>query len=227
MAPAWPHDVQFTDRREAGEALARRLAAYAGRHDVVVLALPRGGVPVAFEVARALRAPLDVLVVRKLGFPGQAEFAMGAIASGGVRVMNDEIPPEYLPPTATVDAIAQAELIELTRRERAYRGHRALTPLIGRTVLLVDDGLATGTTMQAAVKAVRMMNPARVVVAVPVGSVQACAALGAIADELVCLATPEPFSAVGLWYREFPQTSDQEVADLLTSAAAFGEQGSG
>jgi putative phosphoribosyl transferase len=227
MVRIWPEDVQFADRREAGQALARRLKDYAGRRDVVVLALPRGGVPVAFEVARALGAPLDVLIVRKLGFPGHAEFAMGAIASGGVRVMNDEIPPERFPPPATIDAIAQAEQVELERRERAYRGHRALTPVKSRTVLLVDDGLATGATMQAAVKAVRLMDPARVVVAVPVGSIQAAAAVGTMADDLVCLSMPEPFTAVGLWYREFPQTTDEEVADLLARSEGREEQGNG
>jgi len=227
MARIWPEDVRFADRREAGQALARRLKAYAGRRDVVVLALPRGGVPVAFEVARVLHAPLDVLVVRKLGFPGHAEFAMGAIASGGVRVMNEELPPEYLPPPAVIEAVVSAEQAELERRERAYRGDRGLTPVKGQTALLVDDGLATGTTMLAAVKAVRSMAPARVVVAVPVGSVQACASLGAIVDELVCLSTPEPFTAVGLWYRAFTQTSDEEVADLLATAAGLEEPGSG
>lgn len=218
MVRAWRGEERFADRIEAGQTLARRLTAFAGRGDVVVLGLPRGGVPVAFEVARALRAPLDVLVVRKLGFPGQPEFAMGAIASGGVRVMNDEIPPEHLPSPATIDAVARAEQVELERRERAYRGHHVLTPLKGRIVLIVDDGLATGTTMHAAVRAVRQMSPARVVVAVPVGSRQACEALAVVADEVICLRTPEPFSAVGLWYDDFPQTSDEEVARLLATS---------
>ena len=221
MARVWSDDARFTDRCEAGRALARRLTAYASRRDVVVLALPRGGVPVAFEIASALHAPLDVLVVRKLGFPGHEEFAMGAIASGGVRVMNDDIPPEYLPPPEAIAAVTQVEQAELERRERAYRGDRVLTPVRGQTVLLVDDGLATGTTMQAAVKAVRLMAPARIVVAVPVGSVQACAALEPAVDEFVCLSTPEPFTAVALWYRDFPQTTDEEVAELLATATGF------
>jgi putative phosphoribosyl transferase len=207
---------RFADRREAGQALARRLAAYTDT-DAVVLGLPRGGVPVAFEVAAALHVPLDVLVVRKLGFPGHAEFAMGAIASGGVRVMNDEIPPDSLPAPSVIDRVAREEQHELERRERAYRGHRALTPVAGRLVLLVDDGLATGTTMRAAVRAIRALQPGRVVVAVPVASAQACEALGAVADEVVCLSTPEPFTAVGLWYDDFPQTSDDEVAALLST----------
>jgi predicted phosphoribosyltransferase len=211
--------ARFADRREAGQALAHRLVAWAGQ-DLVVLGLPRGGVPVAFEVARALHAPLDVLVVRKLGFPGQAEFAMGAIASGGVRVMNDEIPREYMPGPSEVEAVVRAEQIELERRERAYRGHHDLTPVAGRVVLLVDDGLATGTTMRAAVRAVRRLSPSRVVVAVPVASIQARDAVAALADDVVCLSTPEPFTAVGLWYDSFPQTSDEEVAELLSTPTA-------
>jgi predicted phosphoribosyltransferase len=216
MFGSFARGARFADRRQAGQALARRLATMA-HEDVVVLGLPRGGVPVAFEVARTLRAPLDVMVVRKLGFPGQPEFAMGAIASGGVRVMNDEIPREYMPAPMEVEAVARAEQLELERRERAYRGHHDLTPLAGRVVLLVDDGLATGTTMRAAVRAVRKLSPSRVVVAVPVASRQARDAVAAIADEVVCLQTPEPFSAVGLWYESFPQTSDEEVAGLLAT----------
>jgi predicted phosphoribosyltransferase len=163
-----------------------------------------------------------VLVVRKLGFPGHAEFAMGAIASGGVRVMNDEIPPEDMPTPAAVDAVARVEQLELERRERTYRGHHALTPIQDRVVLLVDDGLATGTTMRAAVRAVRQLSPARVVVAVPVASPQARDALAAVADDVICLRTPEPFAAVGLWYEEFPQTSDEEVAELLATPTVPG-----
>ena len=216
MLGAFSGEPRFANRREAGEALAHRLAGFASQ-DVVVFGLPRGGVPVAFEVARALRAPLDVLVVRKLGFPGHAEFAMGAIASGGVRVMNDEIPPQYMPTPAEVDDVTRAEQLELERRERAYRGHHALTPVKDRVVLLVDDGLATGTTMRAAVRAVRQLSPARIVVAVPVASMQARDALSAVADEVICLRTPEPFAAVGLWYQEFHQTSDDEVAELLST----------
>jgi predicted phosphoribosyltransferase len=208
--------TRFADRRAAGQALGRALSAFAGP-DVVVLALPRGGVPVGFEVATALGAPLDVLVVRKLGFPGHPEFAMGAIASGGVRVMNDEIPPGYLPTPTVIDEVIRAEQQELERRERAYRGHNDLVPVKGRTVLLVDDGLATGTTMRAAVRAVRQLAPSRIVVAVPVASTDACVALRSIADEVLCLRTPEPFNAVGLWYEVFDQTSDDEVARLLAT----------
>jgi predicted phosphoribosyltransferase len=207
-------ESRFADRSAAGEALGEALSPFAGS-DAVVLALPRGGVPVGFEVATALAVPLDVLVVRKLGFPGHPEFAMGAIASGGVRVMNDEIPAGYLPPAAQIDAVTRVEQEELERRERAYRGHHELISIQGRTVLLVDDGLATGTTMRAAVRAVRQLGPLRIVVAVPVGSREACSALRTVADEVVCLRTPEPFTAVGLWYEVFDQTSDDEVARLL------------
>lgn len=214
---------RFADRREAGIALAGRLSDYAGK-GTVVLALPRGGVPVAFEVARALGAPLDVLVVRKLGFPGHAEFAMGAIASGGIRVMNDEIPPDALPSERAIDRVAQEEQAELERRERVYRGTRPMTPVEGRVALLVDDGLATGTTMRAAVQAVRQMRPARMVVAVPVASVEARALVGAVADDVICLHTPQPFRAVGLWYADFPQTTDDEVRSLLARASTTREQ---
>jgi len=214
--------IRFADRREAGVALAGRLRGRLG-DGVVVLALPRGGVPVACEVARALSAPLDVLVVRKLGFPGHAEFAMGAIASGGVMVMNDEIPPDALPGAQAIDRVVREERLELERRERAYRGDRPMAPVAGRIAVLVDDGLATGTTMRAAVEAVRQLRPARIVVAVPVASEQARDLVSAVADEVICLRTPEPFHAVGLWYEDFPQTSDDEVRSLL---AAVGEEGS-
>jgi predicted phosphoribosyltransferase len=217
MAGIWNAPERFADRREAGEVLGRRLTAYANRPDVVVLGLPRGGVPVAYEVACALHAPLDVFVVRKLGFPGHAEFAMGAIASGGVRVLNEEIDPAYMPSREVIDQIARAEALELERREHAYRDGRPAAPIGGRVAILVDDGLATGSTMRAAVLAVRRLKPARVVVAVPVGSVEARDALAALADEMICLRTPEPFSAVGLWYVEFGQTSDEEVRELLAA----------
>jgi predicted phosphoribosyltransferase len=210
----------FADRREAGAALAARLEHYAHRTDVVVLALPRGGVPVGYEVARALAAPLDVFVVRKLGLPGHAELAMGAIASGGVRVLNQEVLQAYPISRETVDDVTRAEVRELERRERAYRGGRPLAPVDGKTVLLVDDGLATGSTMRAAVLAVRRLHPARVVVAVPVGASQTCHALRDAADEVVCASTPEPFNAVGLWYADFPQTTDEEVQQLLAQAHA-------
>ncbi len=208
--------LPYEDRRAAGRVLADALAPYRGRPDLLVLALPRGGVPVAYEVARALKAPLDVFVVRKLGFPGHEEYAMGAIASGGVRVMN---PMPGLPVTPEEVAAAVArELPELQRRERLYRGQRPAPELHGRTVIVIDDGLATGATMHAALLAIRQQQPARLVMAVPVGAADSCQALQAVADEVVCVATPEPFRAVGLWYRQFPQTSDDDVHTLLEDA---------
>lgn len=209
----------FEDRKEAGRALAARLRAYAGRSDVVVLALPRGGVPVAFPVAEALDAPLDLFLVRKLGTPGHRELAMGAIASGGIRVLNDEVVKWYGIPPHAIDAVARDEEQELMRREAAYREGRDGVPLEGRVVILVDDGLATGSTMMAAVKAVRQRNPARVIVAVPVGARDTCDALSTLADEVVCVRMPEPFSAVGQWYLDFNQTSDEEVRQLLRAHA--------
>lgn len=184
-------------------------------NDVVVLALPRGGVPVAYEVARSLRAPLDVFLVRKLGVPGHRELAMGAIASGGVRVLNDDIVRWYGVPASVIDEVALEEQAEIDRRQRAYRDGREPIGLQGRIVLLIDDGLATGSTMKAAVQAVRAHAPARIVVAVPVGAPETCRELAAVADEIVCARTPEPFSAVGQWYRDFSQTSDTEVRELL------------
>jgi predicted phosphoribosyltransferase len=195
--------------------LAERLEKYAGRPDVVVLGLPRGGVPVAFEVARVLEAPLDLFLVRKLGTPGHRELAMGAIASGGVRVLNDDVVRWYGITTDEIDAVAREEERELHRREAAYRGGRAPVPVEGRVVILVDDGLATGSTMRAAVAAARQRRPARVVVAVPVGAPETCDELSAIADEVVCVRTPQPFSAVGEWYVDFDQTTDEEVRRLL------------
>jgi putative phosphoribosyl transferase len=213
---AWNTDNQrFADRREAGRELARRLAAYKGRDDVVVLALPRGGVPVAYEVARALGAPLDVFLVRKLGVPGYRELAMGAIASGGVRVLNDDVVGWYGIAPSTIDEVARQEQAELERRERAYRGGRPPVDVAGRVVLLIDDGLATGSTMKAAVQAIRALGPSRIVVAVPVGAPETCRQLAEVTDEVVCARTPEPFSAVGLWYRDFSPTSDAEVSELL------------
>lgn len=205
----------FNDRREAGAVLAARLDNYKDRNDVVVLALPRGGVPVAYEVAQRLRAPLDVFLVRKLGMPGHPEFAMGAIASGGVRVLNEDIVRWYRIPEAVIDQVARQEQAELERRERAYRDRTPPLQLKGRTVLLIDDGLATGSSMKAAVQAVRAHEPARIVVAVPVGAPDTCREFEDVADETVCARTPEPFSAVGLWYRDFSQTSDAEVRELL------------
>jgi putative phosphoribosyl transferase len=209
----------FADRREAGKELAANLRAYRGRQDVVVLALPRGGVPVAFEVAEALDAPLDIFVVRKLGMPGHPEFAIGAIASGGVQVLSEDAIRWYGIPESQIEAVARAELAELQRREREYRQGRPLTNLQHRTVILVDDGLATGASMRAAVQAVRVHKPARVVVAVPVGAPTTCEEFADITDETVCARTPDPFSAVGLWYRDFSQTTDEEVRALLQEHA--------
>ena len=220
MSPQFGAPFRFADRRAAGIALSRRLRHFANRDDVVVLALPRGGVPVAYEVARGLGAPMDVFVVRKLGIPGHPELAMGAIASGGVRVMNEDVLALYRPSAATIDEVTRAEWIELERRERAYRlGHPPL-PIHGQVVILVDDGLATGSTMRAAVRAVKGLRPARVVVAAPVGAAETCQALRKIADEVVCPLTPDPFSAVGLWYVDFSQTTDDEVRQLLSTADA-------
>jgi predicted phosphoribosyltransferase len=210
--------TRFADRRAAGRALAPLLAHYRGDPSAIVLALPRGGVPVAFEVARALGAPLDVFVVRKLGLPGHEEFAMGAIASGGVRVDNPDVAPLALP-QAAVDAVVARARAELARREALYRGDRAPLNLSGRTVILVDDGLATGASMRAAVAAVRMHAPARVIVAVPVAASETCAALRREADEVVCALTPAWFTAVGAWYADFTQTSDAEVHQLLSQAS--------
>lgn len=205
----------FTDRRDAGAELARRLTRYGGRDDVVVLALPRGGVPVAYEVSRALGAPLDVFLVRKLGVPGHRELAMGAIASGGVRVLNDDVVGWYGIPPAVIDDVAREEQAELERRERAYRDGRPPIDVKGRIVLLVDDGLATGSTMKAAVQAVRAQEPSRIIVAVPVGSPDTCREFSEVADEIVCARAPEHFAAVGQWYRDFSQTTDEEVRELL------------
>jgi putative phosphoribosyl transferase len=209
----------FSNRREAGRELGSKLLQYAGRGDVVVLALPRGGVPVAFEVAEALDAPLDIFVVRKLGMPGHPEYAIGAIASGGVRVISEDIVRAYAIPQVMIDAVARAEQTELERREREYRTGAAPMDLRGHVVILVDDGLATGSTMKAAVQAVRQHGPARVVVAVPVGAPSTCQEFADVADETICARTPEPFSAVGLWYRDFSQTTDEEVRTLLEEHA--------
>jgi predicted phosphoribosyltransferase len=209
----------FADRAEAGRVLAEKLADYAGRDDVIVLALPRGGVPVAYEVASALGAPLDIFLVRKLGAPGQEELAMGAIASGDVVVINDEVVKALKVPAQAVEARIASERRELARRESLYRGDRPPLDVEGRTVILIDDGLATGSTMRAAVTALRGQNPARIVVAVPIGAPATCAELLAIADECICALTPEPFRAVGLWYDDFAQTRDDEVGELLSRAA--------
>jgi putative phosphoribosyl transferase len=205
----------FANRRAAGEELARHLDKYKARKDVIVLALPRGGVPVAYEVARALDAPLDIFLVRKLGLPGHEELAMGAIASGGVRVLNADVVQWYRVPPEVIDAIARTEQAELERRERAYRDNQPPPALRDRIVVLIDDGLATGSTMKAAVQAVRAQEPARIVVAVPVGAADTCREFDSIADEIVCARSPEDFQAVGLWYQDFSQTTDSEVHALL------------
>jgi len=210
---------RFRDRTEAGILLGQRLLAYAGRPDVIVLALPRGGVPVGFEVAKALDAPLDVFLVRKLGAPGQEELAMGAIASGAIRVLHHEVVRSLQISPQAIERVAQKETAELDRRERTYRAGRLPLELGGKTVILVDDGLATGSTMRAAVQAVRKHEPSRVVVAVPTASADVCAEFHLLVDEMVCLMTPQFFYAVGLWYVNFAQTSDEEVKELLDRAA--------
>lgn len=209
----------FRDREEAGRILAARLGAWATRDDPIVLALPRGGVPVAAEVAKALKLPLDVIVVRKLGVPGEPEFAMGAIASGGVRVLNEDVVRMLGIDAGTIEDAARAEGVELERRERLYRGDRPRPALAGRTVIVVDDGLATGATMRAAVTALRRQAPARIVVAVPVGAPDTCAQLRGLADEVIAVHMPEHFVAVGRWYSNFGQTEDEEVQRLLAKYA--------
>jgi putative phosphoribosyl transferase len=210
----------FRDRTEAGKRLAAQLTEYAGRPGVLVLALPRGGVPVAFEVAEALGAPLDIFLVRKLGVPGHEELAMGAIASGGMRVLNEEVVKHLRIQGEVIDAVVADEQRELERRERAYRGDRPAPDVRGKTVLLVDDGLATGSTMRAAAAALRQQQPARIIVAVPVSAPQTCDEYRMGVDEIICAVTPEPFLAVGLWYKDFSQTTDEDVHDLLRRAAA-------
>jgi putative phosphoribosyl transferase len=209
----------FADRHEAGRELAAKLRHYRGNPGVVVLALPRGGVPVAFEIAEALDAPLDIFVVRKIGMPSHPEFAIGAIASGGVEVLNEDIIDSFGIPKSAVEAVVRNERIELERREREYRRDQPVIDLRNRIPILVDDGLATGATMKAAAQAIRARGPARVIVAVPVGAPQTCREFADIADEIVCARTPEPFAAVGLWYRDFSQTTDDEVRRLLQEHA--------
>jgi len=208
----------FEDRRQAGKRLAERLTRYAGRKDVAVLGLARGGLPVAFEVAKALHAPLDVFIVRKLGVPGHSELAMGAIASGGVRVMNDDVVRSLSITSDQIETIATEEQRELERREREYRGDAERMDVSGKTVILVDDGLATGASMRAAVEALRQRQPEHIVVAVPAAAPSVCRAFENEVDEVVCLVTPEPFFGVGAWYSDFSQTTDQEVRRLLEQA---------
>jgi predicted phosphoribosyltransferase len=212
-------DQVFRDRQDAGIQLAARLLRYAGDPKVLVLGLPRGGVPVAYQVARRLEAPLDIFVVRKLGVPGHRELAMGAIATGGVRVLNPEVVTALRINEPVIAAVAAQEQNELERQQHAYRGDVPFPDLAGRIVIVVDDGLATGSTMRAAVKALRQMQPARIVVAAPVAAAETCRSLAAEADEVVCVSTPELFHAVSMWYQEFSQTTDEEVRTLLEESA--------
>jgi len=210
----------FLDRTEAGRELAMKLAAYAERPDVIVLALPRGGVPVAFEVARALHAPLDIFLVRKLGLPGREELAMGAIASGDIIAINHDVVDELGVPEEVIRRVAAEERQELHRREAAYRGDHPPLDVRDRVVILIDDGLATGSSMRAAIAALRRQQPARIVAAVPVGAAETCAELDDMADETVCAHTPEQFFGVGRWYGDFSQVTDDEVRALLSVAQA-------
>ena len=211
--------MQFANRISAGRALAKKLHDYADRSDVTVLALPRGGVPVAYEVARALNAPLDVFLVRKLGVPGYEELAMGAIATGGVLVLNESVVRYLDISNRVIDLVAKEEQLELDRREKAYRGASPPLDVTGRTVIIVDDGLATGSTMRAAVKALKNLGPAKIIVAAPVASRETCESFNADVDSTcVCVMNPEPFQGVGLWYRDFSQTTDEEVCYLLKHA---------
>jgi predicted phosphoribosyltransferase len=211
----------FQDRFDAGRRLASKLRAFANRSDTVVLALPRGGVPVGFEVAKALNVPLDVFVVRKLGVPGYEELAMGAIASGGIRVLNEDVVRTLGIPDEVIDTVAAEEERELERRERDYRDGRPPVDVQGRTVILVDDGLATGSSMRVAVLALKRKRPAQIVVAVPLGAPTTCAEFESEVDQIICAVTPEPFRSVGQWYGDFSQTSDEEVRDLLRRAASL------
>jgi predicted phosphoribosyltransferase len=208
-------DSPFRDRAHAGQLLSKQLTAYANRADVIVLALPRGGVPVAREIARRLHAPLDVFVVRKLGAPGQEELAMGAIASGGVRVLNQDVVESMGIPAHVIESVTVQEASELARRERLYRGDRPAPDVTGRIVILVDDGLATGATMRAAIAALRLMTPRRIVVAVPIAAVPTRREFAREVDEIVCLQTPEPFFSVGFWYDDFSQTTDEDIREML------------
>ncbi len=211
----------FKDRVDAGRKLARELSKYANRSDVLILALPRGGVPVAFEVAKELNVKMDVFIVRKLGVPGNEELAMGAIASDNIRVLNEDVVRSFQIPERVIDKVAENELRELERRERAYRGDRPKPEISGMTVILIDDGLATGATMRAAAAALKTKNPAKIVVAVPTAAPDTCEFFGREVDEVICVATPEPFYGVGAWYGDFSQTSDKEVCELLDKARAL------
>ena len=216
----------FPNRAEAGRVLGLKLSKYSGRDDVIVLGLPRGGVPVAYEVARALRVLLDVFIVRKLGVPGFEELAVGAIASGGVRVLNEEVANALPNRDQIIEAVTERETAELERREREYRDGRPAPELAGKTIILIDDGLATGATMRAAVRALRQRGVAKIVVAVPVGPPETCKEFEDEADEVVCASAPEFFQAVGQYYEDFSQTSDDEVRELLARAASPSGTGS-
>jgi putative phosphoribosyl transferase len=209
---------RFKDRIEAGELLAQRLMRYARRDDVIVLALPRGGVPVGYVIASKLEVALDVLLVRKLGFPGREEFAMGAIASGGVSILQKEVIDRFRIPLSVVEAVKQRESNEIERREKRYRANRPFPQLQDRVVILVDDGIATGSTMLAAVQCLRNFKPARIIIAVPVAPPETCRILRSEVDDMICLSMPEQFYAVGAWYKDFGQTSDEEVTNLLERA---------
>jgi putative phosphoribosyl transferase len=206
---------RFRDRRSAGQRLAAKLATYANRPDVLVIGLPRGGVPVAAEVAEALHVPMDICLVRKLGVPGHKELAMGAIASGGVRVLNDDVLSWLKLSSKAIDEVAARELRELQRRDRAYRGDHPPPEVRDRTIILVDDGLATGSTMKAAIAVIKEQHPQRIVVAVPVAAPDTCQEMSGIVDEVVCIMTPDPLHAIGFWYENFAQTTDDEVCELL------------
>jgi putative phosphoribosyl transferase len=211
----------FNDRVDAGRKLAKKLSKYANRSDVLILALPRGGVPVAFEVAKELNVKMDVFIVRKLGVPGNEELAMGAIASDNIRVLNEDVIRSFQIPERVIDKVAENELRELERREHAYRGDRPKPEIKGMTVILIDDGLATGATMRAAAAALKTKNPAKIVVAVPTAARDTCEFFGREVDEVICVATPEPFYGVGAWYEDFSQTTDKEVCELLDKARAL------
>lgn len=211
----------FEDRIDAGKKLAKELSKYANRSDVLILALPRGGVPVAFEVAKELNVKMDVFIVRKLGVPGNEELAMGAISSDNVLVLNEDIVKSFQIPERVINMVAENELKELKRRERTYRGDRPKPEISGSTVILIDDGLATGATMRAAASAIKTKNPAKIVVAVPTGAPDTCELFKKEVDEVICMATPEPFYGVGAWYGNFSQTTDEDVCELLDKARAL------
>jgi predicted phosphoribosyltransferase len=214
--------TRFRDRTDAGRALARRLAEWTNHPDALILALPRGGVPVAYEIARELHLPMDVFLVRKLGVPGHVELAMGAIATGGVRVLNEDVVGPLNISRSTIDAVTASEERELARRSREYRDDRPPPGVRGMTIILVDDGLATGSTMRAAIEALRLQHPTRIIAASPVGAPAVCAEMSEIADQMVCAITPEPFHAVGLWYEDFSETTDGDVRDLLREVRVAG-----